>query len=158
MTPTIIVTPPGARLGSQKTPRHSGEYPFSSSTSAFYSDLSSSESVVELGTEMPVSVPLSRSASHYRSSSSQSSSLLPTRSRSSDRYLKVPSPRQHRPRRLRRSTQVQPLDRGLALDPTKVKPSFKVVERGDGRSPLWMHTDECPPSVTPIFERMVLDD
>lgn len=33
-----------------------------------------------------------------------------------------------------------------------------AMERGDGRSPLWMHTDERPPSVVPMFERMVLDD
>ena len=136
----------------------------------FYSDLSPPEKSVGLGIQTPMSVPLSRSTSHNHSSSSkrrasakpQSSNVRATRSRSSrgssDRYLRVPSPRWHRSSRLRRSTQVKPLDRSLSLDDTKVKPSFKIVERADGRSPLSMHTNECPPSVTPMLERMMLDD
>jgi hypothetical protein len=163
--PTIIVTPPGPRLGSQKN-AGCNEDLFSGSISEFFPDRSPSESVAGLGHQVPVSVPLSRSTSHYHSSVSkrrtsskpQSSSLEATRSRSSDRYLQVPSPRRHRPGRLRRSAQVKPLDRGLSLDLTIVKPSFQGVERGGGRSPLWMHTDECPPNVTPMFERMMLDD
>jgi len=152
ITPTIIVTPPGAR-----PPWHSDDSLFSGSLSEFFSDSCSSESTVGQDITIPMSVPLSRSTSHYHSSSSkrrtsskrQSSHLKATRSRSSrdssDQYLQVPSPRQHRPRR-RRSPHVKPLDRSLSLDLTKVKPSFRVVERDD------------LPSATPMLARMVLDD
>lgn len=163
--PTIIITPPGAPLGSQKTCGHSTEYLLSGSVPGFYSDSGSSENTAGLGPQVPRSVPLSRSTFHRHSSSAKrraSSNLKSTRSRSSrdssDQYLQVPSFLQHRPSRLRRSAQVKPLDRSVSLDLTRAGPSFEVVECGDGHSPFLMHTDERPPSVTPMFERMALDD
>lgn len=147
------MTPPGARLGTRKSRLHGNDRLFSGSISEFFSDLSASESTVGLDIQTPMSVPLSHSTSHRHSSSSKrktssklrSSNLRSTRSRSSrgssDQYLQVPSPRQHRSSRLRRSSRVKPLDRGLSLDLTKLKPS---LEGGGDRSPLWMHADECP--------------
>ena len=153
VTPTIIVTPPGARRRNQKSPWHSNDYLFSGSISEFFSDSSASESTEGPDIQIPMSFPLSHSTSHYHSSSSKrktssklpSSNLRATRSRSSrgssDQYLQVPSPRQHRPRRLRRSPRVKPLDCGLSLDPIKVKPSLSgvTVACHSGRMPAGAH-------------------